>query len=259
VKFPWPVPAGLALGLVIAAAPSAWTRFRAARRLAQGLRDETPAAEILPERLEAYDARVGPYSPDDVLDQKAWVDLHLSDVFVRIDRCVSQPGRQLLYHMLRRPSLDGSSVGALHANVEALRADTAAMAQLQDALRPLGTRSAARLEAALFGVLPPRPGHWWVFPVMTALSFSLLGAVFFHPQALIAWIGLCVVTVLSQLVYKQRLVEFVPAMSALRDFVDVAGAVGAIPLPALSTERATLRDGADPVAQHPYVDCVAAV
>jgi hypothetical protein len=243
-KLAWFIPAGIVAGVLVTMAPSILTRLRTARRIARGLAVDRRAAEVLPEQIAAFDARHAPYAPGDVLDERTWDDLGLHDVFTRIDHCVSQPGRQVLYHMLRRPSLDRESIGAFDAIVTALQGDARMHASVRDAMAPLGGRGAAQLEAAFFGVLPARPALWWMFPLLTALSLVLLLLVFRWPEALVAWLVVCCINVAGQLVLRHRVREVVPALASMRVFVDVASRVGTLALPGLEPELATLRDGA---------------
>ncbi len=243
-KSGWIIPLGVAVGVLVSLAPSWIARLRMAERIARGLKVPLRAADVDLAQLAAYDMRQGPYARGDVLDERTWQDLDLDDVFCRIDRCASQPGRQVLYHMLRRPSLDSVTLPAFDASVDAMRRDPAALAVVRRALTPLATRQAARLETSLFGALPARPALWWVFPLLTALSVSLLALIVVWPFALIGWIGVCIATMIAQMLYRPKVREFVPAMQALPDFVEVSRALGAMALPGLADECALLRDGA---------------
>jgi len=240
----WIIPLGIAVGVLVSLAPSRIARLRMSQRIARGLKVPQRVVDVDPAQLASYDMRQGPYASGDVLDERTWEDLDLDAVFGRVDRCASQPGRQLLYHMLRRPSLDGVTVLAFDASVETMRRDPAALARVRHALIPLATRQAARLETSLFGALPARPALWWVFPLLTVLSVSLLALIVVWPLALIGWIGVCIATMIAQMLYRPRVREFVPAMQALPDFIDVSRALGAMALPGLADECAVLREGA---------------
>jgi hypothetical protein len=196
------------------------------------------------EKYAAYDARVGPLSASDVLDERTWEDLHLDAVFRQVDHCVSQPGRQWLYHTLRRPSLTADSVDAFDARVRAMTRDPDSTARVVAALGTLGDRRAADLEAAFFSALPKRPTVWWIFPLLTLASVMCVAGAFVWPGLLVVWLALCAVNMIAQAVYRPRVRDFVAAMRELPVFVDAAKALGQISIPELASETDTLRDGA---------------
>lgn len=234
----------VAAGTVLIALPSLIRRFTSSARMWRALRDAPVATSVPTEMYAAYDVRVGPLSPTDPLDERTWEDLHLDAVFRQVDHCVSQPGRQWLYHLLRRPSLTADTVDAFDARVRAMARDPDRSARIRAALGSLGDRRAADLEAAFFGALPQRPILWWVFPLLTLAGVICVAGAFVWPRLLVVWLALCAVNMIAQALYRPRVRDFVAAMRELPVFVDAASALGQMSIPELASETATLRDGA---------------
>ncbi len=234
----------IAAGTMLIALPRLIGRFISSARIARALRDAPRATTVPMETYAAYDARVGPLSATDALDERTWEDLHLDEIFRQVDHCVSQPGRQWLYHTLRRPSLAADSVDAFDARVRAMARDPDRTARVVAALGTLGDRRAADLEAAFFGALPNRPTLWWIFPLLTLAGVICVAGAFVWPGLLVVWLALCVVNMIAQAVYRPRVRDFVAAMRELPVFVDAARSLGHISIPELASETDTLRDGA---------------
>lgn len=234
----------IAAGTVLIALPTVIGRFRSSVRMWRALRDAPQATAVPMEKYAAYDLRVGPLSATDALDERTWDDLHLDAVFRQADHCASQPGRQWLYHMLRRPRLTADMVDAFDARVRAMARDPERTARIRAALGTLGDRRAADLEAAFFGALPQRPTLWWVFPLLTLGGVMCVAGAFVWPGLLVVWLALCVVNMIAQALYRPRVRDFVAAMRELPVFVDAASALGQMSIPELASETATLSDGA---------------
>jgi hypothetical protein len=96
----------LAIGLLLLLAPRLLGRFGVAVRMTGLLRRAGGAADRDLERASAYHRALTEADRGDALDERTWTDLDLDAVFASIDRTVSEPGRQLLYHVLRTPTCD---------------------------------------------------------------------------------------------------------------------------------------------------------
>lgn len=236
--------AAVAAGVVLVALPQLIRRFLLSVRTTRALRDAPRATNVTVERYAAFDARSGPLMPGDSIDERTWDDLHLDAVFQQMDRTASQPGRQILYHMLRRPVLTTDNVGEFDARVRAMERNPAAAALLQAALVKLRDRRAADLEAAFFGELPNRPALWWAFPLLTVAGLVCLVGSVAWPGLLVAWLAVCVMNMIAQVLYRPRVQEFVVAMRELPVFVEVARDMGSVAMPEFKAETDLLRDGA---------------
>ena len=195
-------------------------------------------------RAAAYHRLLPPAARSGALDDRTWEDLDLDAVFTALDRTASEPGRQVLYHLLRTPVLVEAPLLRFEAAVQALSTDEMAV-RTEAALRRLADPRAGYLVELLFGELPERPRFWWCFPILTVASVALLAISLcgVWPAAALWWLLLCLANVLLQLAYRPRVREFVPALQQLPRFLDAATALGALPTMELTTERDRLCDG----------------
>lgn len=113
----------------------------------------------------------------DTLDDQTWLDLDLDRVYAHVDRTLSGPGRLTLYGFLRRPALDGDSLGGRDPLIDAIAGDPALRSSTRRALARLGR--AARSEASLPDLLwsdgapETRSGPWLsVFAIAGAVTVA---------------------------------------------------------------------------------------
>lgn len=244
MSFETPILAGaIALGAVILAAPRLAGRAATALRVTGRLRRDPAPREVDLERASAYHGYATADESAQSLDERTWEDLDLDAVFISLDCTVSEPGRQVLYHRLRTPTLDQGPLLRLESAVHSIAAHSS---EVEKALRRLEDSRAGYLVELFFGALPSRPRFWWCFPILTLSSFVLL-ALFISgiwPAAVLVWVALCLINILIQLIYRPRVKRFVPALHQLPRFLDAAAALGLIPVQELAPERERLRDGA---------------
>jgi hypothetical protein len=196
------------------------------------------------ESVLAYHEARAAHSGPDQLNDRTWSDLDFSAVFTAIDRTASLPGRQYLYHRLRTPRFDGSTLDQFEQLVQRHRSDAARAEKSRTELARLDTARAGHLVALLDGVLPPRPLLWWLFPCLTLAALASLALIAVWPRALFALIAIFAINIVVQLIYRPRVRRFVPAVHALPTFVDVAAKLGALWSGVPGREATVLREGA---------------
>jgi hypothetical protein len=231
--------------------PRLLTRFGAAYRLTGALRRARRSREPDMRRAAAYHERLAidasrltDGARDDALDDRTWADLDLDDVFVALDRTISEPGRQYLYRLLRTPRMDAAPLARLERASQRFASDDEPVQRARAALDLLGDRRAGYLVELLYGDLPERPRVWWIVPLLTVAAVACLTLVKLWSPILIVWIAVCVVNVVVQLAYKPRVKELIPAMHEIPALLRVADTLAALPLDELAAERDVLRDGA---------------
>jgi DNA mismatch repair ATPase MutS len=213
-------------------------RLRRAREAAReiGLADayhRALEADVETERPEATD-RNSTFDQPASVDDRTWTDLDLDDVFLKIDRTVSQVGRQYLYRLLRTPSDDRAVLERRDAAATRLAEDPSLAERIRKALVPLADYRSGQLVNLMFGDLPRRPAFAWIFVVLTVSSIALIAAVPFWPRAFIAWVAVCVTNIVVQVAYKPRLRRFIAAIHEVPKFVHAATRLGAISIPELA-------------------------
>ncbi|MGI6149296.1 MAG: MutS-related protein [Limnochordia bacterium] len=160
--------------VLAALAYRAYSRTRRLKALAH-LRDrwgkEMPIPRSIDEHVRAYfDSAV---KPEEVVDDRTWKDLNMDEVFGRMDRTLTYPGRQVLYRMLRIPFLEHT--GALQKRAAVIRLfqqDKAIREDVQLAFGKLGDKGKHHLAALLWtemGLRQPRLRHLYTFMYAAAL------------------------------------------------------------------------------------------
>ena len=169
---------------------SVWSRRQRARALA-ALRsawgrpvDRVRHMDAIAAYHHARAAHAAPHPEPVSLDDRTWTDLHLDEVFARIDRTHSSLGQQALYHRLRSsPSAD--QLAAFDALVSRLGADTDARERAQVALGRLQDPGGYDLWwLAQPDALDTRSWHI-VFPLIAATMVAAMLFVPFWPGALL--------------------------------------------------------------------------
>ena len=194
-------------------------------------------------RAAAYHARLPGRARAGALDDRAWQDLDLDEVFCSLDHTESEPGRQYLYHLLRTPESFSEPLGRRELLLTRLTHDGALLERIRTPLSRLQRPRAGDLVHLVLGALPARPSYWLLFPMLTVASVtSLVLFLTVWPPAFVIWLGVCLVNLWVQLFYKPRVKRFVPAIRELPTFIGVGRALGALDIPEAAAETATLRD-----------------
>ncbi len=227
------------VAILVALAPRLLARIRLARAVERERDQERPDVDL--PRAAAYHRGLDARENQDAVDEATWADLNLDAVFVAVDRTVSHVGRQFLYHVLRQPASEPSPVARLESAIRRFSDDPAEAAKVRRILRPLAAPQAAYLTELLHGDLPDRPKGWWVFPVLTAASFACLLLLVVWPKALIVWLGICLINIIVQLVYRPRVRRVLVALQSIPAFAEVADQLARLNPTGLEAEITTLQ------------------
>ena len=234
----------LVLGALLLLLPRFFSRTKDTLQVVRGLRTLRSARHVDMALIAAYHNRFLAEPGTEPLDDRTWRDLDFDEVFLSVDYTASEPGRQYLYHCLRSPHFSVDPLARLDRAARSLVADDATATRARVALSELSDPRAAQLEGLLFGELPRRPRFWWLFPILTASAVTCLALIAIWPQAALVWLGICVVNVGVQVLYKPRVKRFIPALHELPAFLRVSRTLGALPLAELADESRVLREGA---------------
>lgn len=214
------------------------------RRVPQGLRALWPASKSRSERLSGfrrqwgrgdglerdlrlvrkyYDLVPGRGAP---LDDKTWADLDMDAVFARLDHCVSAPGAQYLYRMLRHCEDNEAALAERSRQCDALAADGELRESAQLALGRLEGEHASLVAQLVFEKLPPRPEFFRLIYLSSAATLASTAAVFFYPQAILALIPLGILNIVLNLAYGRKVYANFSGLSYLNELLRSAVALG---------------------------------
>jgi DNA mismatch repair ATPase MutS len=125
-----------------------------------------------------------------IVDETTWADLDLDELFGRLNRCMSPPGSQVLYRMLRQPCLDRDELDRRRALIARFARDAAVREPLQLALFGLRDRRAGQLARMLWEELPRPLSIAYIAPLLslaaiTGLVLAWLGVMAWEPLVLL--------------------------------------------------------------------------
>jgi len=233
----------LLLGALLLLLPRFFSQTKGTLQIVRGLRALRNARHEDMTLIAAYHRRF-PTSPGtEPLDDRTWRDLDFDEVFLSLDHAASEPGRQYLYHCVRSPHFSIEPLARLDRAARSFDADDSTANRARAALSELSDPRAGYLEGLLFGDLPRRPRFWWFFPLLTAASVACLALIAAWPQIVLLWLGICVVNVGVQVLYKPRVKRFIPALHELPAFLRVSRSLGEMPLTECASETRVLREG----------------
>jgi hypothetical protein len=234
----------LLVGVIVLFLPRFFSRAKSSIDVFRALRADRQSRYIDMALVAAFHARSPTRSSSEPLDDRTWTDLDLDSVFAAIDHTASEPGRQYLYHLLRSPRFEAEPLARLDGVARTFAAHGEMADELRAALTQLSDSRAAYLDELFYGDIPDRPWFWWLFPLLTVSAVACLALVFVWPPLVLAFLGICVLNVIAQIVYKPRVKRLIPALHEVPAFLRVAGVIGALGVPEFAEESRTLRDGA---------------
>lgn len=163
------------------------------------------------------------------IDDQTWRDLGMDEVFAKIDRTSSMPGRQVLYHQLRTLHGDDALLTEQARQYARFRFDAGLRGLLQPLLGRLDGKEAFLLAPLLLNPLPEKPK---LAGLIYLSSFSALGAAlgcFFSPVFLLPFIGLGVVNFLVNISYGRKVTPYLPGLVQLKVFLGACRDLTRIP------------------------------
>jgi hypothetical protein len=138
------------------------------------------------------------------LDDRTWDDLHLDAVFAALDRTESTLGQHALYHRLRTTPV-GDRLDAFEALVNHLTADAPARERAQMALARLQDPHGYDLWRFARPGAITIPAWHVLFPIITAVTLSLLLLLPFRPALLPPFVGLLAVSFVVRMVTARQI------------------------------------------------------
>lgn len=115
------------------------------------------------------------------IDDQTWEDLYLTDVFRALDHTRSRVGSQMLYHLLRTPSLNAEEIASRSRLIELFTADTKLRETMQAVLDELESDDAGLLPNLFYRQMPPRPVEYLLYPFLALCSLVGVVVVVYHP------------------------------------------------------------------------------
>jgi hypothetical protein len=177
------------------------------------------------------------------VDETTWHDLCMDEVFAKVDRTVSFPGRQFLYHQLRTYESDETVLTERSRQHGIFRSDPGLREEAQLHLAGLEDSDAAWLAPLLMNDLPEKPEWaWWLHLFGIAPMVCLIGMAW-RPVMLIPGVILGLLNLVINETYGQKITTYFSGMSQIHRLLRVAEGLStlpeATPLPQLKDLRDT--------------------
>lgn len=176
------------------------------------------------------------------VDEATWQDLSMDEVFAKLDRTVSLPGSQILYHRLRVLESDDSVLEERARQYEVFRRERVWTAKARSVLRRLDGRGAAWLAPLLLSGLPKRPAHAWAFYICSAAPLLCFLGSYWLPPLILGGIFFIVANVILNEVVGARITGYFPAFSQLSILLRACQELAASPEPHGIREMTLLRE-----------------
>ena len=178
------------------------------------------------ENIATYHASVA--GDHRTVDDQTWQDLGMDEVFARIDRTTSAPGRQILYHQLRT-YVDDDRVRAERARQQTVfRDDQTLREQCQVWLARLNPAGGEWLASTLLNSFPEYPRFAPLLYLCSFVSLACLVGIGFVHILLLPAMLLMLINVTINVRYGQRILPFFSGFSQIVTLLGVGEKLAAI-------------------------------
>lgn len=187
--------------------------------------------------------------PEATVDETTWRDLAMDELFAKVDRTRSLPGRQVLYHQMRTYIRDDARLAERTRQYQLFRREAVLRETIQLALRPLEPRRAGWLAPLLVSPLSERPRHAWRWYLLSALSLGCLAGTYFFPPFWLAVMALLVVNLVVNETFGRKITPHFQGFAQIDHLLTLVRTLAKLPdahaLPQLETIRARAPMAAD--------------
>lgn len=170
-------------------------------------------------------------SGDDYVDDKTWTDLNLNDVYSLIDRNISGPGRQYLYHLLHKYEQNDEILNKRYKQINLFKENQAIREKIQLALLRIRSDDTYFIISLLLGEKPVIPKYPLLIYLSSALSVLSILAAFYNSTFFFAVLFMSVLNLIITKTYSSGIAESFIGFSNLKKLI-----VSAYELSNLETE-----------------------
>lgn len=174
------------------------------------------------ERIALYHRLAVGLDAAETVNDQTWVDLNLDDVFAKIDRTITAPGSQYLYHILHTYQQDESLLVQRTDLHRLFQTNAELRERVQLILTKLDQRNGYFLAKMLLGNIPDRPRWYWIIYLLSALSVVSLIATFFFPVVFWMALGMAIINIILNYRFDHRSIAYFADLSSLSTLLRVA-------------------------------------
>lgn len=175
------------------------------------------------------------------VDETTWQDLGMEEVFAKLDRTQSFPGRQVLYHLLKTYEGDREVLAERARQCEAFRSDSSFRVDVQCKLGGLEGQDAAWLLPLLLNDLPEKPRWTWLLQISGVLPLICFAGMAMFPALLVPGVIMGLVNLIIYETYGQRMIPYFAGFLQVHRMLRVADGISALPDPHRLPQMEALR------------------
>jgi hypothetical protein len=168
--------------------------------------------------IKYYHELVCKDSGDDYVDDKTWADLNLNDVYSLIDRNISGPGRQYLYHLLHKYEQNDDLLKR-YQQINLFKENQAVREKIQLALLRIRSDDTYFIISLLLGEKPVIPKYPLLIYLSSALSVLSILAAFYNSTFFFAVLFMSVLNLIITKTYSSGIAESFIGFSNLKKLI----------------------------------------
>ncbi|MCU7514130.1 MAG: hypothetical protein HF300_16340 [Ignavibacteria bacterium] len=152
------------------------------------------------------------------MDDKTWADLNLNDVYSLIDRNISGPGRQYLYHLLHKYEQNDDLLKR-YQQINLFKENQAVREKIQLALLRIRSDDTYFIISLLLGEKPVIPKYPLLIYLSSALSVLSILAAFYNSTFFFAVLFMSVLNLIITKTYSSGIAESFIGFSNLKKLI----------------------------------------
>ncbi len=165
------------------------------------------------------------------VDDRTWEDLDFDGLFARIDRTLTAPGAQVLYHQMRTYEDDDQVLAERTRQHRLFRDNSAFRETLWRRLIDLKKPDAAWIAPLLQNPSPEIPAYARLFYLSSFFAAASLIGMLFIPHLLLISLPLVLLNVVVNLTFGKKITPYFSGFAQLTNLLGVAGALASEPHP----------------------------
>lgn len=163
------------------------------------------------------------------VDETTWQDLGMDEVFAKVDRTSSFPGRQMLYHQMRTYESDEGVLAERTRQYSVFRSDPGLREAAQTHLAGLDGPDAAWLAPLLMNDLPEKPRWGWALHLCGLAPMACFIGMAWWPVLLIPGLILGLLNLMINETYGRKITPYFDGLSQIHRLLRVAERLSTLP------------------------------
>lgn len=182
--------------------------------------------------IRNYHELVSKDSECDFVDDKTWADLNFNDVYSLIDRNISGPGRQYLYHLLHKYETNQELLDDRYKQIKLFKENQGIREKIQLALLRISSDDTYFIISLLLGEKPVIPKYPPLIYLSSVLSILSILAAFYNSTFFFAVLFMSVLNMIITKVYSSGIADSFIGFANLKKLI-----VSAYELSNIETEQ----------------------